>query len=74
MLSTKEVIRALQDANPRRAVSEDTVRVAIRRGKVKSPSTFAGRLAWTSADVAALAKALGLRAPAQPHFTAEVGS
>jgi hypothetical protein len=63
MLSTRDVIRALKEANPAADVSEDSVRVAIRRGKIRTPSTFAGRLAWSRADVAALALALCLTCP-----------
>jgi hypothetical protein len=63
LISTKELIRALQDANPEAHVSEDAVRVAIRRGKVKPPCTFAGRLAWDRADVVAIARALDLCCP-----------
>lgn len=63
MLSTREVIRALSEANPGSRVTEDAVRVAIRRGKINSPSTFAGRLIWSRSDVKALAAALGLAVP-----------
>lgn len=73
MLSTREVISALRVANPESHISEDSVRVAIRRDKVQSPSTFAGRLAWSRADVVALAVVLGLVAPAE-HASTRVTS
>ena len=66
MFSTREVIRALQDANPGTRVSEDAIRVAIRRDKIKQLRTFAGRLVWSQADVAALAAAIGLACPSRP--------
>lgn len=60
MLSTREVIDLPRAANPDANVSEDRVRVAVRRGKVKPPRTFAGRFAWTEEDARELAQALGL--------------
>ena len=62
MRSTKAVLDALRAANPDIVISEDRIRHAIRRGDV-TPCSFAGRLAWTAADVAALAAALGLVLP-----------
>ena len=71
MRSTREVIVFLSDANPGVNVTEDRIRHALRRGDIPPPSTFAGRLAWTSEDILARAKALGLEpsqaAVAQPE-------
>jgi predicted ThiF/HesA family dinucleotide-utilizing enzyme len=63
MIATQEVIRDLIKANPGADITEDRVRWVKRRGLV-TPETFAGRLAWSRADVLALAQALDLVAPA----------
>lgn len=63
MLSTAQVLKLLAQANPARRVTEDTLRSCIRRGDVQLPPLFAGRYAWSSDDVAKLARALGLETP-----------
>lgn len=63
MLSTAHVLRILAKANPDRRITEDTLRSCIRRGDVQLPPLFAGRYAWSSDDVAKLARALGLEPP-----------
>lgn len=63
MLSTAHVLRILAKANPDRRITEDTLRSCIRRGEVQLPPLFAGRYAWSSDDVAKLARALGLEPP-----------
>ena len=50
-------------ANPDAVVTEERVRHVLRSKKVKCPSMFAGRLAWSDDHVEALAQALGLRSP-----------
>lgn len=62
MFATKAAIEALRKSNPLVTISEDRVRHVIRRGLV-APRSFAGRLAWSATDVAALAAALGLVPP-----------
>lgn len=62
MLSTQEVVDALRRVNPGGVITEDRIRHAIRR-RLVTPRSFAGRLAWSTADVAALAVALDLVPP-----------
>jgi len=63
MHSTREVIGLLREANPDVLITEERIRRALRTGKIPGPSSFAGRLAWTDADVEELAASLGLRSP-----------
>lgn len=67
MISTRQLLTFLRDANPERRITEDLIRVALRRGRIPAPSTFAGRLLWTHAEARAAAKALGLNAPPPPR-------
>jgi hypothetical protein len=63
MFTTRDVRSFLKRSNPGIAVTEDRIRHALRRGNV-APGSFAGRLAWSRADVVALAAALNLAPPA----------
>ena len=64
MFTTRKVLALLRKANPGSVVTEDRVRHALRRGVLALPHQFAGRLAWTTAEVEALARGLGLNPPA----------
>ena len=63
MLTTTEVLRSLRAANPGTVITEDRIRHALRRGDLPSPESFAGRLAWSDQDIAALAQALKVEQP-----------
>jgi len=69
MLSTRDVLNLLRDANPGVEITEDRVRHVIRRGEIDAPSSFAGRLVWAKEDVEALAAALRLACPADSWQT-----
>lgn len=60
MFSTRKVRIVLRESNPDKEVTEDQIRHVLRRGAITPPQTFAGRLAWTTEDVAALAEQLRL--------------
>lgn len=74
MTSTFQVLKLLRDANPGRRITEDLIRACIRRGDAKPPGTFAGRLAWTPADIRALAAALGVTVPREVADTSSATS
>ncbi|MCB9833795.1 MAG: hypothetical protein H6807_15140 [Planctomycetes bacterium] len=63
MYSTPDVILALRAANPGHDVTEDRLRGLIRRRQLSPPSTFAGRYAWTVAEIRLAAELLGLAVP-----------
>ena len=63
MFSTRQVLELLREANPGHDVTENGIRNAVRRGRVKDPAQFAGRLIWRSHDIEELAAALGLTKP-----------
>jgi len=65
MITTRELIQTLRQANPRAVVDEQRVRAALRWGGVPAPRLFAGRMAWSEADARALAEYLGLELPAE---------
>lgn len=60
MLSTRQVLKLLRDRNPDKVITEERIRRALRKEKLPPPVQFAGRLAWSKADVVRLAKVLGL--------------
>lgn len=59
-LAARDAIRA---ANPGYSVSEADLRRVIRQGRVPRPPQLGRCLAWSSASIAAAAKALGLKPP-----------
>jgi hypothetical protein len=64
MLSTRDTLTLLRQANPDAEVTEHRIRSAIRYGKAKPPATsFSGRFLWTWEELADLAAALRLVAP-----------
>ncbi len=63
MLSTRAVLRLLREINPDSRLTEERIRRVLRRGDISYPEEFAGRLAWSMADVLRLAEALGLDPP-----------
>jgi hypothetical protein len=67
MYSTREIIKALAEANPNQRIDEERIRRAIRRGAISPPSTVAGRFVWTQADLKSLANALGLQSSIRPE-------
>ena len=64
MLGTRDVVRALAEANPGAGVTEDRVRWVLRRGLLPSLGRVAGRLVWSHDDVQKLAEILELSPPA----------
>ena len=60
MLSTRQVLDLLSDTNPNHSVTEDRLRTVLRRNRIRPPSVFAGRFAWSRVDVEALATELDL--------------
>lgn len=62
--STADVLAHLRRKFPRRAVTEDRLRMLIRRGRIPTPHLFAGRYAWSDDDIRALED--HLRAPQGP--------
>ncbi len=63
MFSTREVLKAMREANLDKMVTEDTIRNALRRGEIPTPSIFAGRYAWKPAEILHLAHQLDLKVP-----------
>ena len=72
LFSTRDTIDLLNAANPDRPIDEDTVRVALRRGRIAAPGKLAGRFAWTAGDVEALAAVLSLKIPSFSGTESEV--
>ena len=61
--STRQAVVLINQANPDHPVRDDDVRSAIRRDKLSAPALFAGRYAWTLADVQRLAEVTDRVAP-----------
>ena len=71
MFSTRQVLALLREANPGRNLTEDGIRNAIRRGRIREPDRFAGRLIWSRHDIEELAAVLRLKTPSpnlQPEY------
>lgn len=65
MITTRELLTVLREANPEAHVNEHTIRSALRWGGVPTPAFFAGRFAWTAHQALALARHLGLKLPSE---------
>jgi len=63
MISTRELLHLLKAANPNQKITENTIRNAIRQGKVKSPDLFAGRFIWNEDDIEDLVIFMRLKPP-----------
>ena len=63
MLSTPQLLDLLREANPRRSVTEDMIRRALRSNPHLRPSRFGHCFAWTPDQVRSLAEHLALDVP-----------
>ena len=66
MLSTRELLEILREANPGADLTENDIRSALRWGKVPAPALFAGRLAWSIEEARRLAQCLKVSLPEHP--------
>lgn len=63
MITTRQLLALLRQANPHERITEHRLRSALRWGDVPQPTSFAGRYAWTLEQVRALAAHLELNLP-----------
>lgn len=69
MISTRQLLTAIQEANPEAPLSEERLRRAIRNGSIAPPARVGDRFIWSVDEARAVAEAFHL---ALPRFVREV--